>query len=198
MWPDKTTLSIRVVTILDDDLLSEIFLDEILSRVEQGSTVRFLSKVGVWKVIHYNIFLYNPFSLILMNVKLVRQRENFVPLNNLTMKCFPPRSHRSRVRRQKLSIPLPAINSRTKSKVTKHWSLDTLCDVRGREGGGKGLKKPWCRYLEQLSISSQSEEREIPHKPMRIKVKISWLLKARENWTRVTKSQLVLVLNLID
>lgn len=113
------------------------------------------------------------------------------------MKCFPPRSHRSRVRRQKLSIPLPAINSRTKSKVTRNWSLDTLCDVRGGEGGGKGLKKPRCRYLEQLSISSQSEEREIPHKPMRIKVKISWLLKARENWTRVTKSQLVLVLNLI-
>ena len=144
-----------------------------------------------------NIFLHNLFSLILMNVKLVRQRENFVPLNNLTMNCFLRRSHRSRVRRQKLSIPLPAINSRTKSKVTKHWSLDTLCDVRGGEGGGKGLKKPWCRYLEQFCISSQSEEGEIPHKPMRIKVKVSWLLKARENWTRVTKSQLVLVLNLI-
>lgn len=42
----------RVVTILDDDRLSEIFLDEVLPRVEQGSTVKFPSKVGVWKVTH--------------------------------------------------------------------------------------------------------------------------------------------------
>lgn len=37
--------------------------------------------------------------------------------------------------------------------------------------GGRGLKKPRCQYLEQLNIRSQSEEREIPQKPMRIKSK---------------------------